>query len=247
MAYQTFTALRRGYTHPLFCEDFLFTHQLGDRFQVMAVMDGSSMGETSFFASTLVAKLLRRVCTQIVYLPVFNGPLSLPELGELLIKQLFDELKQARNTLFLSQEETLTTLLLAITDQTLQQSWVMAVGDGVLLVNDHLQVFNQDNQPDYLGYHLHCSTEEWWRTQPPPSVFSQVNRLVLATDGLLAIDFVAPPENIQTWAQRLLTAPLPSAKPHALDQLLSGWLKSHEGTPQDDIAIVCLQQSSFIS
>ncbi|OJJ15282.1 hypothetical protein BKI52_38345 [marine bacterium AO1-C] len=242
MSYQTFTTLKRGYTHPLFCEDFLFTHQLGQRYLVTAVMDGSSMGETSFFASTLVAKLLRKVCTQVVYAPNFTTDILIDQLGELLAKQLFNEFKQARSALFLSKEETFTTLMLAITDQLQEQSWVVTIGDGVLVVNDQLQIFNQDNHPDYLGYYLHQSAEEWWNAQTQMNTFSQVKRLLLATDGVLAIDFASPSKDTQTLAKELLTTPLPSAKPYALDQLLNQWLKAHQATPQDDIAIVCLQQ-----
>jgi len=244
MSYQTFTALKRGYTHPLFCEDFLFTHQLGQRYIVTAVMDGSSMGDTSFFAATLVAKLLRKVCTQISYSPEFAPEISVDQLGRLLATQLFDEFKQARSTLFLSKEETFTTLMLAVTDQINKQSWVLVVGDGVLVVNDQLQVFNQDNQPDYLGYYLNQSIDEWWNAQTQISAFSKVNRLVLATDGVLAVDFASQANDVLTLTKELLTTPLLSDKPYALDQLLSQWLKTHEATPQDDIAMVCLQQPS---
>ncbi|HAS45537.1 MAG TPA: hypothetical protein DCS93_33945 [Microscillaceae bacterium] len=243
MSYQIFTTLKRGYTHPLFCEDFLFTHQLGQRYVVTAVMDGSSMGDTSFFAATLVAKLLRKVCTQISYSPEFTPDILVDQLGELLSKQLFHEFKQARSALFLSKEETFTTLMLAVTDQVNEQSWVVTIGDGVLVVNDELQVFNQDNQPDYLGYYLHQTVEEWWSAQAQINTFSQVKRLALATDGVLAVDFASPVNDALAAAKELLTTPLLSDKPYALDQLLSQWLKTHEATPQDDIAIVCLQPS----
>lgn len=218
MSYQTYTTLKRGYTHPIFCEDFLFTHQLGERYQIMAIMDGSTMGTTSFFASTLVAKLLKKTCVQVAYQSDFQ--LNTPnDLGKALMKQLFAELGQARNQLFLGQDELYTTLMLAVLDKPQQQAWVLAIGDGIVTVNEQYDVLDHHNQPDYVGYHLQKNFDDWWSDHSQIWEFEKVKNLALATDGLLAIESNNSALPL-SFIHPLLVGDLESTNHHALDQKL---------------------------
>lgn len=236
MSYQTYTTLKRGYTHPIFCEDFLFTHQLGERYQIMAVMDGSTMGTTSFFASTLVAKLLKKTCVQIAYQLDFQ--LNTPnKLGKALMKQLFAELSQARSQLFLGQDELYTTLLLTVLDKPQQKAWVLAIGDGIITVNEQCNVLDHHNQPDYVAYHLQENFDDWWANHSQIWEFEKVKNLALATDGLLAIESNNS-ELLPSFMQPLLIEGLDQANPHSLDQKLGKLLHQHQAQLQDDLAIV---------
>lgn len=240
MAYKAFTTLQRGYTHPLFCEDFFFTHQLGQRYFVGAVMDGSTMGNTSFFAATLVAKLLRKACTTLVHQPKFDALTKATDLGEWLLKQLFTEFKQARNQLFLSKEETMTTLLLMVLDQTTQQAWVAGIGDGVIVANDEVKILDQNNQPDYLGYHVNKDFDTWRATLSQVWEFGQVHNLAIATDGVLAVEFPEMDKENPSVIKELMVNKLGEQNEHLLDKKIARLRTQHQADLQDDIAIVRL-------
>lgn len=238
MSLHIFTTLQRGYTHPLFCEDFLFTHSLGQRYIVAAVMDGSTMGTTSYFASTLVAKLLNKVCTSLVHQPDFQEFQQVSAIGKALLQQLFQELKQARNQLYLSREETLTTLLLLVTDQVKRQGWVMAIGDGLVAINDTLSILDQGDRPGYLADYIYKNLDDWWGSYHQIWEVEPFTSLAIATDGLLAIELPQALATEESFPQRLMISDLDLANPYALDQTLHQLQKQYQADFQDDIAMV---------
>lgn len=238
MSLHIFTTLKRGYTHPLFCEDFLFTHSLGQRYTVAAVMDGSTMGTTSYFASTLVAKLLNKVCITLVHQPGFQELQQASVIGKALVQQLFQELKQARKQLFLSKEETLTTLLLLLTDQVKRQTWVMAIGDGLIALNDSIRILDQGDRPGYLADYMCENFDDWWANYDQIWEVEPFTNLAIATDGLLAIEFPQTLDGSLSFPQQLMINDLDLTNPYALDQTLHQLQKQYQADFRDDIAMV---------
>ena len=59
--YSNYELIKRGFFHENYCEDYLFSTSLSDEITILAVMDGCSMGTESYFASTLIGKLLTDV------------------------------------------------------------------------------------------------------------------------------------------------------------------------------------------
>lgn len=238
MPYQLFTTLQRGYTHPLFCEDFLFTQTLGQRYLLAAVMDGSTMGKTSFFASTLIAKLLHKVCVTSAHQPTHAQTDEVATLGQQILQQFFEELKQARNQLFLSQEETMSTLLLAVVDHQHKKARVVSIGDGVIVVNDEVMVLDQNNQPDYVGYHVNQKFDEWFGQHQAVWEFEQIDNLSIATDGVLAFEFDDEQEAETLALEALMMKTLDSQSTHPLDQVVAKLRNQHQADLQDDVTVV---------
>lgn len=64
-----------------------------------------------------------------------------------------------------------------------EQAIVFACGDGVLMVDGEVLVFDEDNRPSYLGYLLTGRSIE-----PRVHRFGRVDRIAVATDGVGAAD-----------------------------------------------------------
>ena len=78
----------------------------------------------------------------------------------------------------------LSTILLGIVDTQTKMAEVMVVGDGLIGVNGKWIELEQNNQPDYLGYHLAEEFETWYQKQEQYFSFSTIRDLSLATDGI---------------------------------------------------------------
>lgn len=175
----------KGAFHPNNNEDALVSTEIGDNKLVMAVMDGCSMGKESHFASVLIAKLIRKTSFQLNYLE-FMEPLIHPPQKTLykLLQHLFQDLKTIKRMLGLETQELLSTLLLAVLDKEQKEAAVIVSGDGLIRYNDQTIIFDQDNQPDYLGYHLDQAFEDWYQQHPQFLYLEKVDQLALATDGI---------------------------------------------------------------
>ena len=62
-----YSSLTIGAFHTNYCEDFLVVAELGSQQQLVAIMDGCSMGTESTFASLLIGKLLRKIAKEFFY------------------------------------------------------------------------------------------------------------------------------------------------------------------------------------
>ncbi|MEM6803341.1 MAG: protein phosphatase 2C domain-containing protein [Bacteroidota bacterium] len=181
--------LQKGEFHPVFCEDFLFHTNLRDEFYVASVMDGCSMGKDSHFASSLFAKVLRKVVKELGYKEFF-GELAafeewdLGELGKYILQNLWEELRLLKSQLHLDQLELLTTLLLALVDVKRKQVYLIVIGDGFFVAEGKITELDQDNRPDYLAYHLSKDFESWYPTQKYLYFLEDIDELIIATDGI---------------------------------------------------------------
>ena len=181
--------LQKGEFHPVFCEDFLFHTQLRDEFYIATVMDGCSMGNDSHFASSLFAKVLKKVVKELGYqeffgdLPAFEE-WSLEELGKYILEKSWEELRRIKSNLHLDQLELLSTLILAVVDTKRKQAWLIVLGDGFFAAEGKIREIDQDNRPDYLAYHLAEDFEEWYGKQNQQFNLEDIHELIIATDGI---------------------------------------------------------------
>ena len=65
---QKYELTQIGSFHTNHNEDSLITHKIGNHKLLIAVMDGCSMGIESHFASTLIAKILKKLALEFYYL-----------------------------------------------------------------------------------------------------------------------------------------------------------------------------------
>lgn len=193
-----YTTLRIGAYHINHCEDYLFTDTIGSNKIVCAVMDGCTMGTDSYLVATIVGKLLRKICKAISYKEFYTKELvayTLDNYLKKILQELFSEIKIIKNQLQLEREELLTTLIILLADTEADKGIVLAIGDGVVAVNGVTTSFDQDNKPDYLGFHLSSDFEDWYHAQRQRIVIDTLRDVSIATDGIESFTKLAAPEN----------------------------------------------------
>lgn len=182
-----------GSHHTNHNEDALVFADLTEHHLLMAVMDGCSMGTDSHFASTLIGKTLRKIARQ-TNMRTFAERRS-PTTEELLrqvMENLFQDLQDLNAALDLDHDELLTTLILAIVDRRGPQAEVLVVGDGLVACDEEIKTFDQENKPDYLGYHLRENFSDWWNLQTQRIRCTDFLDLALTTDGILSFRPFSP-------------------------------------------------------
>lgn len=190
---QISSIVQKGEFHPVYCEDYLFEQALTESIHIAAVMDGCTMGADSHFASALIGKLLKKVAKEVSYqeylktIPAFSTTL-LNNIGRNIIQKVREELRRLSNELYLDELELLSTLILAIVNTETNNVWVVVVGDGCIGVNGEIIEVDQQNRPDYLGYHLSGPFEDWFEVQQNQFEFSNITKLSIATDGVLSFE-----------------------------------------------------------
>jgi Protein phosphatase 2C len=180
------TILQIGEHHTNHCEDYLVSEKIGQNQILCAVMDGCTMGVDAYFIATMMGKLLRKIAKGF-YFKEFMEKQSFTNQAFLksVCKQLFLDLNELKNKLQLEREEMLSTLILMILDTQKWNASIITVGDGVLVCNTQLIEYQQDNRPDYLGYHLVENFEIWFSNHPQFHHFEQIQDISIATDGIL--------------------------------------------------------------
>lgn len=164
-----YTLLRKGESHPVYCEDFAVTYQ--DETQcVLAVFDGCSSGKESMFASSLLGKIVRKNA----HYKTLEG----------ILQHTFEDLQKAKKNLKLHEEELLATVLIALYHKETAECELIAIGDGYLLVNDEITEIDQCNTPDYLAYYLQDDFEYWWSLQKNILKVKNPKRIGVSTDGI---------------------------------------------------------------
>ena len=174
-----------GEFHTNHNEDASTINEIGENKILIAVMDGCSTGTESHFASTLIAKVLRKISKEISYKEfVERTRKEVREILKEVIKSLFEELKQLKNHLHLEREEMLSTIILGIIDQQKNEVELITVGDGLVCCNGKIIEYEQDDTPDYLGYHLEEDFNNWFQDQTQKLSLKNVKDLSISTDGI---------------------------------------------------------------
>lgn len=180
-----YTTLQIGELHTNHCEDYFITAEIGKNRILCAVMDGCTMGTDSYFAATLTGKLLRKISKEYSYKEFLSKESAGLELTlEKITRQLFEELRSAKNILQLEREEVLNTLLIGVIDTNNRSGEFLCIGDGLICINKQLYEFEQDNKPDYLGYHLHEEFNRWYGSQQQRITAQDLQDFSLVTDGI---------------------------------------------------------------
>ncbi|AEE51121.1 protein phosphatase 2C domain-containing protein [Haliscomenobacter hydrossis] len=238
-----FQTLCIGQHHVNHCEDYTVCASLGTQRWLFAVLDGCTMGRESFFASALCGKILHKIALE-------RSHLSLKQATETnlvlelkaITQRLFNELNQIKHLLLLDKYDLLSTLVLLIWDGVQNQGEVLVVGDGVVQQDGVLHWFEQNNQPDYLGYHLEEDFEQWFLAQKQRLSISGFTNLSICSDGIFT--FMPFDDQVYTSApdpvQYLLEDRNFVQQNNMLDKKLRLLEKEYGLKPADDVAIVRL-------
>jgi len=197
---QIYSALQIGEYHINHCEDYLFTGDIGADKTLCAVMDGCTMAIDSYFASTLTGKLLRKITKEKGYKELYQ-PETYADIDAYLksiLRELFTELNIIKNQLLLDPKELLTTIILLLADKKANRGIVLAIGDGLVSINGKTTEFDQDNKPDYLGFHLSEDFDAWYNGQTQKIVFDDIRDISIATDGIFTFTPVRKIDTVHT-------------------------------------------------
>lgn len=222
-------------------EDHLCHYPIASHQTLLAVMDGCSMGTESHFASTLFAKLLKKISKGLFYQEFATGQQkSNHELIELVLQQLFTQVHQLKHQLSLEVEELLCTLMLAIIDQDNRSAVIHTIGDGVLVFNGKIKEYDQDNKPDYLAYHLDQDFEKWFAQHQQKDTFHQLNDLSIISDGIFTFrsfdnNIYKPISEVDLMQQLIHDLP---QHPYFLKQKLLEIEQQYGLKPSDDLSII---------
>jgi hypothetical protein len=238
-----YTTLQIGELHTNHCEDYFITAEIGKNKFLCAVMDGCTMGTESYFAATLTGKLLRKISREYSYKEfLLKESVDLQLILERITKQLFEELRSAKNILQLEREEVLNTLLIGVIDTNHRSGEFLCIGDGLICINNRLFEFEQDNKPDYLGYHLHEHFDSWYAKQQQRISAQDLQDFSLATDGI----FTFKKYDNKTYAnpgdviELLLVDTVGSNSSNMLNRKLYDIQTNWGLKPGDDLAIIRL-------
>jgi len=166
-------------------EDFLVTEDAGESYKLIAVMDGCSSGTDSHLASSLIGKLLRKAAKQQAYREYAQKKkLDLSSVLERISLQLFEDLCLLNGLLDLRSDEILSTLILGIVDIEDSSAELIVVGDGVIHTNGETFEYENDNKPDYIGYHLNMDKHLWYQTRTTKKTIKKFEELTISTDGI---------------------------------------------------------------
>jgi len=193
-SFKIHTVVQMGDYHFNHCEDYLFVGEIGDDKLLCAVMDGCTMAIDSYFISTMVGKLLRKIAKEKGYSELYgleNTQANLDDLLKSILDNLFRELKAVKNQLMLEPKEMLTTLIISLIDKKKDQGIILVIGDGVISINGEITEFDQENKPDYLGFHLAEDFEEWYAKQIQKVQFDTIKDISIATDGITQFSAIA--------------------------------------------------------
>jgi hypothetical protein len=183
MIFYEFTQI--GEFHDNHNEDYCIIEDAGKNYKLIAVMDGCSSGSDSYFASTLIGKILRKLAKHEAYREYAEDKeLDTVKLMETISLNLFDNLNHIYNFLDLKSNEILSTLILGIVNTKNQSAEIRVVGDGLIFVDGQKIEFDNNNRPDYLGYHLTMDKQIWFQTRTKKISIRKFNDLSISTDGI---------------------------------------------------------------
>lgn len=181
------TFLGIGEFHSLHCEDFLITEPLSSSQKLIAVMDGCTMAKESVFASILYGKVLRNIARAKYYEDLrMDSARELKSLLREILQNLFEELRILQNQMALEANELMSTLIVGVIDTKEACAELLTVGDGLIVANGIQYEYDQNDKPDYLGYHLAEDFKHWYSKQQQRISLKNITDLSISTDGIFS-------------------------------------------------------------
>ena len=118
-------------------------------------------------------------------------------------------------------------------------AWVNISGDGIVVHNGIMHEIDQQNMPDYLGYHLDIKFDNWFEKHTHTQVFDNITDISISTDGLTKLK--KNPQRV-SYDQDVVDLFL-IQKPRGSEQnaLLNSYLsliEEEKYIPYDDIGII---------
>lgn len=230
-----YTCTQIGEAHTNHCEDYAVHFPIGKNRLLVAVMDGCTMGTDSYWVATTVGKLLRKIAKGIDYQEFCTQTkLPSPALQKEILRLLFEDLRKLKNDCQMQADEMLCTLNLLLLDTESRQGETIVVGDGLIVWNGNKQSYEQNNLPDYVGYHLHKDFEAWYAQQTQTMSLQNITDISLTTDGI----FTFGETDHDSVIDYLCINTEDADKKNMLQKKIQTITTDHTKRPKDDFAII---------
>lgn len=204
------------------CEDSYFVTEKEDVIYG-GVFDGCSTGIKSHWASQTMAYAFQGSG----YFPVSRHALT----------NVYFFLNMIKASLSLTEFNFLSTCILFMYDKKSKQLCVRVFGDGCYFVNDVEYYIEQNNKPDYMGYHVFDSYHKFLEfvDKYPVKVYENVDNFKICSDGVKSITRSQFEQSEAPDPMALLYAP-----PTSANYLQRMWniLKRNKYTITDDLTII---------
>jgi len=159
------------------CEDSLWVQEK-DGFIDGIISDGCSTGIKSHFASQAICYAFK------------EAMMGLDTMTDgFVIKTALASLRGVAGILGLTEMHLLGTVMAFNYEKLTKTLTIRVFGDGVYYINDIEYIIDQNNTPDYLGYHLKDNAMQFndFLDKYPYKVFYNVNRFMICSDGIKSI------------------------------------------------------------
>lgn len=232
-----------GEFHLNYNEDHFVVCEIGENKLLIGVMDGCTMGDESHFASNLIGKILRKISKEKYYQEfIEKSSKELIEIQKEVLRSLFLELVGIKNRLGLERNELLSTLILGICDKKNRRVEIITIGDGLIVHNGEMKEYEQDNRPDYLGYHLNEDFDDWYEAQNQKLSLENIEDLSICSDGIFSFkqfniekDILKDDGEI---IERLLRKKIKGIEGNILKKEVMQLEKEYGLKPSDDLTII---------
>jgi len=207
---------------------------------ILAVMDGCSTAIDSEWASGLMMKILKGEIKRLQ----LNGAtdISNKTLSETLFKVVFEKIKKIKDDLGLETIELFSTLLLTVIDPSDRSFHLSISGDGFYMVDEQHHSIDANNTPDFMGYHLDKSFDDFFSNHVNHINGSIKKRFLLATDGIEKLNDMKRSKT-NDW---ILKNGLPSVlesnlQKNSLEKKYEQLRKRDKLYPLDDVSVIALE------
>lgn len=180
-----YSTLHIGAFHINHCEDFFLHEQITSNKKLIAVLDGCTMGTESVFASMLYGKILRKVAKNHFYQEfISNETKDQKIILKQTVKELITETVTIKNQLGLEINELLSTVIIGIINTEDASAEFITIGDGLIYIDGEIHEYEQNDKPDYIGYHLYEDFDTWYEDQNQKLSVLSFKDISLCTDGI---------------------------------------------------------------
>lgn len=207
---------------------------------VLAVMDGCSTAIDSEWASGLIMKILKGEIKQLKSSDIEEYSNNV--LNEILFKAVFEKVKKIKGDLHLDDIELFSTLLLAVIDPSDKSFHLCISGDGFYTVDEQHHSIDANNTPDFMGYHLDKTFEDFFSNHVNHINGSIKKRFLLATDGIEKLnDMKRSKTNDWILKNGLPSVLVSNLQKNSLEKKYEQMREDYKLYPLDDVSVIALE------
>lgn len=184
--------IRKGADHIVNCEDDLHLCQINESIVVSGVFDGCSTGTRSHFASSLFATVFKKICES--NKDMFIAPsIGTEFIAKHIYNKMFENVSMLMSFLSLTEMDLLSTFIISVSKGS--NLTVIVSGDGCIYINKNqlIKIESENNEPNYLAYHISKDPSLVYSHNIKTYSFSGVSEYAIATDGIFSFKKAGEP------------------------------------------------------